>query len=235
MCAVTCLSEPTHEVPTMTGQVEAEFQHHHTTFDNAIHQLIGMRWTEVHRCTGEKHKPDCACAGSTKAWQPSLYTQIREDIQGLSGNQGQGVSESRPPLWVDGIDWIGKVDRLAEAWTPNGEGGTVSRLDELTKHPFGPSDAAWLKKSTKMVEGIVTEGEVLLQGEEVKRFDVVAPCPQCGTTTVYRKDSGGDIVRQTALQLTVRGCTCVACGTWWDREHLNFLAEVIGCERKELA
>lgn len=214
---------------------EVAFKDAHTQFDNAIHNLIGMRWTEVHRCHSTTHKPDCQCAGTNKAWQPSLYTQIREDIQGLSGGAGRGKSESRPPLWVDGIDWINKVDVMAEAWTPDGEGGTVTRLDELTRHGFGPDDTAWLSKAAGKVRGIVTEGQVLLQGEEVRRFDVVAPCPRCGTQTVHRKDSGGDYVRQTALQLTVRGCTCVACGTWWDAEHLNFLAEVIGCERKELA
>lgn len=214
---------------------EAEYRHHHITFDNAIHALIGMRWVEVHRCASHDHKRDCTCAGTSKTWQPSLYTQIREDVQGLSGSAGHGVSESRPPLWVDGVDWLHRVDRIAEAWTPDQTGGTVARLDELTRHAFGPADTAWLKKSGAVIKDVVEKGEVLLLGEEVRRFDVVAPCPDCGTTTVYRKDSGGDRVRQTALQLTVRGCTCVACGTWWDRDHLNFLAEVIGCERKELA
>ncbi|QDH92369.1 hypothetical protein SEA_SPOOKY_104 [Gordonia phage Spooky] len=211
------------------------FHDAHNTFDNAIHSLIGMRWTVVHRCDGTNHKPDCHCAGTSKAWQPSLYTQIRDELEGLSGPEGKGKAESRPPLWVDGIDWLKKIDTLTESWTPNETGGTVARLDELSRHAFGPDDTGWLERAGNKVAALVAEGVTLLQGEEVRRFDVVAACPECGERTVYRKDSGGDWVRQTALQLTIHGCTCVACGTWWDRDHLNFLAEVIGCERKELA
>lgn len=212
------------------------FHDAYNTFDTAIHTLIGLRWTTIHHCTNHRHKPDCDCAGTSNACQPSLYTQIRDDIQGLTGTTGLGKSESRPPLWVDGIDWLNKVDAIAEAWTPHHTGGTVERLDELTRnHTFGPDDTSWLHQSAKTVRAVVVEGENLLQGQQVRRFDVVAPCPECGKRTVYRRDSGGDMVRQTALQLTVHGCTCVACGTWWDRDHLNFLAEVIGCERKELA
>ncbi|MDJ0454399.1 DUF7341 domain-containing protein [Gordonia amicalis] len=217
----------------MTNDVP--FKDAHLRFDNAIHDLIGMRWTVVHRCDGTNHRPDCQCAGTTKAWQPSLYTQIREELEGLSGPAGKGKAESRPPLWVDGADWLTIVDRAVERWTPNTEGGTVARLDELSRHGFGPDDTSWLEKATKSVVSWVAAGNTLLEGEEVRRFDVVAPCPQCGVQTVRRKDSGGDWVRQTALQLTIHGCTCQACGTWWDHEHLNFLAEVIGCERKELA
>ncbi|OCH80190.1 hypothetical protein [Gordonia sp. UCD-TK1] len=213
----------------------APFHDAYNQFDNAIHTLIGLRWTTVHHCTGTNHKPDCSCNGTTNACQPSLYTQIRDDIEGLNGGAGRGKSESRPPLWVDGIDWLKKVDTLTDTLAPGGTGGVVARLDDLTRHSFGPDDTSWLQKSTKQVKAIVVEGNTLLQGEEIRRFDVVAPCPQCGERTVYRKDSGGDWVRQTALQLTIHGCMCVACGTWWDRDHLNFLAEVIGCERKELA
>lgn len=212
----------------------AEFRHHHTQFDNAIHQLIGLRWTTVHRCNGPRHRPDCACAGTTTAWQPPLYTQIRDEVDGLSGMEGHGKSESRPPLWVDGIDWVHSVDKYANRWLPDNGEGTASRFDEASRAPYGPDDTAWLKKRTDEIEALVRKGEELLQGEEARRFDVVAPCPQCGTQTVYRKDSGGDHVRQAALQLTIHGCACVACGTWWDRDHLNFLAEVIGCERQRL-
>ena len=214
---------------------DVPFHDAHNTFDNAIHDLIGMRWTVVHRCDGDNHHTDCQCAGTSKAWQPSLYTQIRDELEGLTGLEGKGNHESRPPLWVDGIDWLKKIDTLTEKWTPGGQGGTVARLDDLSRKPFGPDDTAWLEKAATKVKRVVADGLLLLQGEEVRRFDVVAPCPQCQTQTVRRKDSGGDWVRQTALQLTIHGCTCVACGTWWDREHLNFLAEVIGCERKELA
>lgn len=211
------------------------FHDAHNQFDTAAGQLIGMRWATIHRCNNPEHRPDCHCAGTSRTWQPPLYTQIRDDVDGLAGTEGKGKSESRPPLWIDGIDWLKRVDTTITAWTPNMHGGTVARLDDLTRHPFGPDDTPWLTKAAAKLQELAQKGEVLLQGEETRRFDVVAPCPQCGKRTVYRKDSGGDHVRQTALQLTIHGCACIACGTWWDRDHLNFLAEVIGCERKELA
>ena len=40
-----------------------DFKHHHHTFDDLIHRIIGLRWTQIHRCTNPDHKPDCACAG----------------------------------------------------------------------------------------------------------------------------------------------------------------------------
>lgn len=215
---------------------DTPFHDAYNTFDNTTHKLIGLRWTTIHHCTATNHPPNCHCNGTTQASQPSLYTQIRDDIQGLTGNSQRGKSESRPPLWIDGIDWLNRTDTTIETWTPHLTGGTVTRLDELTRtNTFGPDDTPWLTQATHTLKRLINDGETLLQNEEVRRFDVVAPCPQCGTTTVHRKDTGGDYVRQTALQLTIHGCTCIACGTRWDRDHLNFLAEVIGCERKELA
>ncbi|WVX88161.1 hypothetical protein SEA_LITNINMCQUEEN_105 [Gordonia phage LitninMcQueen] len=211
------------------------FKDAHLRFDNAIHDLIGMRWTEVHRCDGTNHHTDCQCAGTTKAWQPSLYTQIRDELEGLSGPEGKGTSTSRPPLWVDGIDWLNLVDYAVEKWTPTAAGGTVARLDDLSRHGFGPDDTTWLDKAAKSVASWVAKGLTLLEGAEMRSFDVVAPCPECGTQTVRREDSGGDWVRKTALQVSMAGCTCLACGTYWDHDHLWFLSEVIGCERKELA
>lgn len=214
---------------------DVAFKAAHLDFDNTVHRIIGLRSTTVHRCLEPKHRPDCRCSGVETAWHPSMYTQIREDIGGLSGDVGHGVSASRPPLWVDGIDWLDRIDTLAATWTPDLAGGTVARLDELTFRPFGPDHTGWLVDATKKLGSIANTGDQLLQGEEVRRFDVVAPCPECGKATVYRKDSGNDMVRKTALQLTINGCACLACGARWDREHLNFLAEVIGCEREELA
>lgn len=211
-----------------------DFKHHHHTFDDLIHRIIGLRWTQIHRCTNPDHKPDCACAGTTNAWHPSMYTQIRDDVDGISGEAAaRGASASRPPLWVDGIDWITTADAIAHEWAPGNPGGTVARLDDLTRHPFGPDDTAWLIDANKRLAKLASAGNQLLQGEEIRRLDVVAACPQCRQTVVYRKDSGGDRVRKTALQLTVYGCKCVSCGAFWDREHLNFLAEVIGCERQD--
>ncbi|QMU19337.1 DUF7341 domain-containing protein [Gordonia rubripertincta] len=211
------------------------FHDAYNNFDTAIHTLIGLRWVTVHHCDGERHHTDCNCAGISNVCQPSLYTQIREELGGLTGSAGKGKSESRPPLWVDGVDWLNKVDAIAEAWTPGGEGGTVARLDELTRHGFGPDDTSWLRKAERAIKAVVNEGLNLLQGQENRSFDVAAPCPECGKATVYRKDSGGDWVRKITLQVSMAGCTCLACGTYWDPDHLDFLAEVIGCERKELA
>lgn len=211
------------------------FHDAHNTFDNHIQQLIGIRWIEIHHCTNPAHRPDCSCAGTSHTSQPSLYTQISTDIGDTSSPKGKGEGGSRPPLWIDGIDWRNRIDNLAQAWTPHHTGGTVTRLDELSQHAFGPDDTPWLTKANKKLASEITKGETLLDGENQRRLDVVAPCPNCGTQTVRRPDSGGDWVRQTALQLTTAGCRCIACNTWWDKDHLNFLAEVIGCERKELA
>ena len=215
---------------------DTAFHDAYNQFDTHIGKLIGLQWATIHHCTTPTHRPDCSCAGTTTRSQPSIYTQIADELRGLTGTHSRGTSESRPPLWIDGLTWLTRCDTITQAWTPHLTGGTVTRLDTLTHtHHFGPDDTPWLTTATHTLKQLIHDGHTLLQGEETRRLDVVAPCPECGTTTVYRPDSGGDHVRQTALQLTIHGCTCQACGTRWDRDHLNFLAEVIGCERKELA
>ena len=59
------------------------------------------------------------------------------------------------------------------------------------------------------------------------RLSLAMPCPECGTRTVYRPDSGGDVVRQPALAISDEGCRCQHCRTLWPPESYRLLAKVL--------
>ena len=44
---------------------------------------------------------------------------------------------------------------------------------------------------------------------------------------MYRRDSGGERVRQAALQITTAGCQCMACRHVWTPDKFVFLARVL--------
>jgi hypothetical protein len=65
--------------------------------------------------------------------------------------------------------------------------------------------------------------------------EIVAPCPQCGTKSVSRRQNGEDIV-QPALQIirdkarTPIACRCQHCGTSWEPNQWEFLANLLGAK-----
>jgi hypothetical protein len=63
------------------------------------------------------------------------------------------------------------------------------------------------------------------------RQALLGAVPACGATTVYRKDSTGELVRQPALQIVAEhGCTCQACRYTWAPSHYLLLCKVLGFE-----
>jgi uncharacterized protein with PIN domain len=56
--------------------------------------------------------------------------------------------------------------------------------------------------------------DALVNPQSIKT--VSAPCPNCNSRFIYRRDSAGESVRQPALQIIAEvGCTCQACGAFW--------------------
>lgn len=173
-------------------------------------------------------------AGTRIVALPSKYTEMWASIEGAQGTAFGGVARSMPPLWVDAIDWITKVDTEVKDWTPNTQGrDTFGRLHDLADHPWRPQDTELMQHYTSRLDAFTKRAHELLNPDETHRWELTAACPACGVKTVHRKDSAGEYVRQAALQVTADGCICTACRTQWGPAYFTHLAAVLGCTTPE--
>ncbi len=187
--------------------------------DDAIDDLVGTRRGTIDTDTGYQTRI-----------RPSRYQEIRDHLAGLQGTQMGSAARSMPPLWVDGHDWLNTVDATVRDWI--GDGGPAStpdRLYSLTGQTWRPQDVSTINRWTEHLVKWAHLADAYMDPEEIHRWDLTAACPACGTKTVYRRDTGGDFVRQSALTVTATGCHCQKCHTQWSPDQFQFLARVIGC------
>ena len=159
--------------------------------------------------------------------KPSIYTEMVESTQAARGTALGGAARSLPPIWIDGCDWLRKVDDTVKAWWPAAKAGTVERLDALTGASWRPQDSQYLEQVAAAITGWVTEADALLDGRT--HFSLDAPCPACGEKWITNVDALGEHVRAAALNVTSMGCSCAACGHHWGLEYFMHLAKVIDC------
>ena len=139
--------------------------------------------------------------GTRTVYQASLYNTLLGDLAGTQGD-ARTPAKSIPPLWIDAVILLQIIDTKAAGWC--GKPGTT-------------------------VDGWCESIQHLIDPERVKHIS--APCPQCDTAIVWRKDSAGETVRQPALKVvTETGCTCQACGTHWGPEYYLHLCRLLGFE-----
>ncbi|MET8314828.1 hypothetical protein ABZU78_11975 [Rhodococcus erythropolis] len=184
--------------------------------DDAISSLVAPK-VRTHRAEGI----------SRIITKPSIYSEMVENTQGQQGTSHGGVARSMPPLWVDGVDWINKVDSTVHQWWPE-TGNTLSRLEALNKASWRPQDSNFLDDVSKMINDWVSTAESLLDGGR-DHFTLTAPCPACGEKWTYRRDALGENVRVPVLNVSNMGCSCQACGHHWGFEYFTHLAKVIDC------
>lgn len=162
-----------------------------------------------------------------KATAPSRYMQLRDSLPGQQ-NTGHGVARSLPPLWLDAQQLLDEIDTAASIWQPQlcGVPVTVGRLRHLEARSWRPQDTKQLEQMTDAIEAWAKEIDALLTPEP--KWHLPNPCPACNTSTVYRRDSAGELVRQPALQIGPEGCTCQKCRYTWTPQYFAHLAAVLG-------
>lgn len=176
----------------------------------------------------------------TTRWLDSLYQQLTEAVPGEKCHR-TGVNQSQPPLWVDASDQLHKIDTQIAQWQrdPGPYDGdlshqrpptpeTVRRLHLLEKRPWRPQDCAHIATITNLLEQWSLKISELLS--PATNWTLPNPCPACNTAVVYRKDSGGDLVRRPALQIGPYGCECGHCHYIWEPSYYVHLARVLGYE-----
>lgn len=182
--------------------------------DDALHALIASQ-SQLH---------DNHLVGT-----PSRYMQLMDAVTGEQSNTGGGGgSKSRPPFWTDAFDKLREIDEAAAIWQPAFKGvpPTVGRLRTLRARNWRPQDTRPIEQITTALRAWADEIDALLNPP--RRWTLPSPCPSCSTATVYRRDSGGEMIRQPALQLGPEGCHCARCNAHWTPDKFVFLARVLG-------
>jgi hypothetical protein len=160
---------------------------------------------------------------------PSRYDELVSEVPAATG--GYGVlalrqAKSVAPVWLDGLDLLNVIDTAVAVWHPAGD-STPTRLRALCVQRWRPMDCHGIDAMTQIVGQWTVQIDVLLNPQHVKRIS--APCPACGSTHVYRRDSAGEIVRQAALQIVAeQGCTCQSCHATWTPDLYIHLCRVLG-------
>ncbi|CAM3430974.1 hypothetical protein [Tsukamurella hominis] len=211
-----------HEIP------EQEFRQRLHQFRDAIHDLIGARFQNftLDDGTNRIHEQDCR------------YQQLRAHLAGQQGSGNGNTHRSLPAVWADAVDVLRDIDTTVTAWQPDPgpfDGDlthaptpeAVRRLRLLEARPWAPANTTDLTVAARALERWAKQIDDLL--DPPPRIDLAAPCPACGESIAYRRDSAGETVRSAALQVSSDGCTCLCCHYTWTPDYFTHLARTIGC------
>lgn len=192
--------------------------------DGALRPALQALEDAVHALCG----PQSQYLEGRVVYIPSRYLQLMDAVTGEQSNSGGGGgSKSRPPFWTDAFDCLNEIDTAVECWMPAFEGvpPTVGRLKGLQAKGWRPQDTRQLEQITEAVGAWVSSIEQLLN--PVAQWTLPYACPNCEAKTVYRRDSGGEMVRQPALKIGTDGCTCGRCKAHWPPGRFLFLGKLL--------
>lgn len=193
--------------------------------EQCLPAAIDRLYTAVARVVDESKE----LVGGVLHAAPSLYEQLVDAVPASPQHQGRRtVAGPVPPIFTDALDLKRGIDATAKRWHP-GEVDTVARLRALAATRWAPPQTQAVDDMAAQIEAWAIKIGALLNPQSVKRLS--APCPSCGATTVHRRDSAGERVRQPALQIVAeQGCTCMACNATWAPTHYLHLCRVLGFE-----
>lgn len=185
-------------------------------------------------CHNEDCEPDCethTCPGHLTPTD-SLYVQLYDAVN--EGRTGGSHSTSRPRSlptgWIDAQQILDEIDTGIGFWQPTPVDAedltTPARLRAMAKRTYRPQDVKELEQKTDILKAWCKDIRELF--DPTPKWHLPNPCPSCAVAVVYRNDSGGDRVRQPALQIGPDGCQCQNCRTVWAPDKFVFLARVLG-------
>lgn len=193
---------------------------HH--LQNAIHALIGLRHDTTTLDDGTTHP----------TITQSVYNELLEAINGIQGEAaGKSVARSKAPLWVGALSLADVIQKRVREWCPENVAGdhdvTVNRLYALSDASWRPQDVPLMRRYAKQLEIWVEQVEEEVNGGNEHRWEVTAACPSCSVRFQHRQNASGETVRTAVLQLSAKGCSCIACGANWQPAQFEFLATVL--------
>jgi hypothetical protein len=188
---------------------------------------IGAARTKLDRAFRKLFDKRMAVYHDRTMYAPSLYEQLKSDLAGTQGDT-RTPAKSLPPIWIDASMLLTTIDRQCHTWMPK-PGSTFARMGSLVATSWRPQDTEKVTGMAKTVDGWAESIINLIDPRA--QVHITAPCPSCGKAIVYRRDSGGDLVRQEALKWTPNaGFQCQACKASWSPEQTLFFAKLLGIE-----
>lgn len=190
---------------------------------DAVHALVGMQVEHVEQNGRQVPIP-----------VDSLYDQLREASYGERADGGgarRSEPGSRTPGWSDALSLLELIDRRVGEWsigaaTVPGRELTVRRLYAIADNAWAPEETGYVRRLARDIDTWAARARRLLDDEHV--WELRAPCPSCGETTVSGQDSAGDTVSQYALRANLSSAECLACGMQWAPEYYRTLGALIG-------
>lgn len=186
--------------------------------------------TRLGRAVQRLTAPRPAVYHDATVYQPSLWRSLLGE---LGGGQGEDRSpgKSQPPLWLDCCMLITEIKSTTRKWCTKPI-PTEQRLQTLSFQSWRPQDTTLVEEMAGQVDHWCESIIGLLEPESRKFIN--APCPSCGRTKVWRKNTAGEVVQQPALKLVVnQGCTCQHCQAFWSPERYLFLCRLLGFDLPE--
>lgn len=163
-------------------------------------------------------------------YAPSLYFCLVSDLAGTQGDT-RTPAKSLPPVWIDAVQLRQDIDAQVHQWVTM-PGTTPWRLNILKVKSWRPQDTDKVTDMARTINGWCQSITSMLDPESRKY--IKEPCPRCGRDVVWRKDSAGETVRTPALEIRANiGCSCQACGAFWEPSKYLFLCTLLGFDLPE--
>lgn len=152
-------------------------------------------------------------------WQPPLYDRLRGALNGRRPvRRYSRVQRSRLPCSIAALAWLVDIDTTVAGWEHGKT--TVDRLHQLAARGWRPQDCDLINGYYARLERWSFTAEELLGEHPSVALELA--CPRCEARFAYRRSNGwGDQVRVWALKLSADGCTCLACGAFWEPERFE--------------
>lgn len=172
--------------------------------------------------------PSASYQNNTYIEIPGLYRQLIDALEGEQGAGANGVAKSRPPFWCDAADKKFDFDLIVEFNLPDysTRGTITARLIALAHHAWTVDQIRSVRRIAGILNAWADDFEALLTHGHVLRL--TAACPACGEETVHRYDSGGELIRDTALIATEAGAVCQSCEHRWGPSEFVELSRQLG-------
>lgn len=187
--------------------------------------------TKLGRAVQRLTAPRPAVYHDRTLYAPSLYACLLDDVAGTQGDT-RTPAKSLPPIWIDATQLRFDIDTQSLKWLPV-QGTTPERLQLLSAKSFRPQDFDMVNTIAAKVDTWCESIINLIINPKARKY-ISAPCPACNQERVYRRDSGGDNVREPALKWTANvGFECAACKAHWAPDQTLFFSKLLGFELPE--
>ena len=189
-------------------------------------EFIRLLVAPIETTEGERLGYDPSYDSVVTVVHPSLVEQLRRAVSGSAGHPGGGSSSfgSRPPLRLEALDFLTRIEQEARSWVvhlegvprPSAEGnlwwlsGALPDLDEETLRELHHDVRSW------------RIGAAIAAGWDAAPWRPHVPCINCdsmGSLRVRAEPSGGGI----GYSGWAVSAYCVDCGEAWDSSTIGFL------------